>query len=111
MRSADLAARLALDAPTGALRGSGAHPAAGPAANGMQRAAASSRAERSGGAAADGGVAGEARAGAGAGAELLLAPAGVYVDAAPAPGGACRWLHVLAGRAVPSLLKSPQTCS
>lgn len=33
-------------------------------------------------------------------AELMLAPAGAYVDAAVAPGGACRWQYVLAGRAV-----------
>lgn len=33
-------------------------------------------------------------------AELMLAPAGAYVDAAVAPGGACRWQYVLSGRAV-----------
>ena len=33
-------------------------------------------------------------------AELMLAPAGAYVDAAVAPGGACRWQYMLSGHAV-----------
>jgi len=38
--------------------------------------------------------------------ELRLAPAGAYAGAALAPGGACRWLHLLASRVVRSLRPS-----
>ena len=79
VRSADLFALLASDEPHAAGSGGRADP----------------------GASADPGAkpCRPARAADGA-AELLLAPAGAYADAAVAPGGACRWQYVLAGRAV-----------